>query len=547
MPFHDREWEELQRDCDIFPAYSDFIFGPDERLVVTQEPGLHPMIYPTGPFAPIRYTNSMPSRSWSYKTTEGIEKSKRVAAQWLLAGQNEPSHSDTSGLNSGRVTPGLGVGSQIGNPLNPLLPTQSDSTVSEKTTTRRKALNTSQRRRQSQTQVPSSPLQQQQPVRTTRQQMHTRTTPVIRRSDLEPQQPSFLRSSPTTDIDENPAHMGSHQKPDMLSPLSLQPTMLPPPADLSQQQSQRAPGLRNNLPPNSAPNASPELSQQSSLLQPNDLIHHPCYTYFKPAQRSELARVLSDCWNAARNPVGDDALKAKAISDIRNITMMVNNSFPSVQAAMDMQQQRVQQPQMHVASVKLQTDHMQRIQQRQPTLHTLSGDAHSQPQPGVWSPQPTQSSPSHSFQQPASEEPYYSIPQASPQMQLPQQSTTQGVQTHHQPQQQAQGPFEQRPTQNSPQNPAQLYANINRYIPRFWQCYLIVQNTSQPMQYREEANQWMLNFKDNLPIEGRAYFVQVMKRVLLEHRQGRDALAFLKMANPESDSSGGNESKQTGM
>jgi hypothetical protein len=47
MPFRDREWEDFQRDCDFFPAYTDYIFGVDTRPEVDDEPGLHPQIFDT--------------------------------------------------------------------------------------------------------------------------------------------------------------------------------------------------------------------------------------------------------------------------------------------------------------------------------------------------------------------------------------------------------------------------------------------------------------------------------------------------------------------
>lgn len=45
MPFHDREWDDFRRDCDFFPAYTDYIFGVDTRPEVENEPGLHPHIF----------------------------------------------------------------------------------------------------------------------------------------------------------------------------------------------------------------------------------------------------------------------------------------------------------------------------------------------------------------------------------------------------------------------------------------------------------------------------------------------------------------------
>ncbi|KAH6621850.1 hypothetical protein C7974DRAFT_397247 [Boeremia exigua] len=45
MPFCDREWEDFQRDCDFFPAYTDYIFGVDTRPEVAEQPGLHPQLH----------------------------------------------------------------------------------------------------------------------------------------------------------------------------------------------------------------------------------------------------------------------------------------------------------------------------------------------------------------------------------------------------------------------------------------------------------------------------------------------------------------------
>jgi hypothetical protein len=49
MPFRDREWEDFQRDSATFPAYTDYIFGPDTRPEVENEPGLHPQIFDPQP------------------------------------------------------------------------------------------------------------------------------------------------------------------------------------------------------------------------------------------------------------------------------------------------------------------------------------------------------------------------------------------------------------------------------------------------------------------------------------------------------------------
>ncbi|KAJ8116154.1 hypothetical protein OPT61_g2363 [Boeremia exigua] len=54
MPFRDRDWEDFQRDCDFFPAYTDYLFGVDTRPQVADEPGLHPQILSPSPSRPQR-------------------------------------------------------------------------------------------------------------------------------------------------------------------------------------------------------------------------------------------------------------------------------------------------------------------------------------------------------------------------------------------------------------------------------------------------------------------------------------------------------------
>ena len=60
MPIRDREWEDFQRDCDFFPAYTDYIFGVDTRPEVTDEPGLHPQIYDPPPLSPPQRLYGLP-------------------------------------------------------------------------------------------------------------------------------------------------------------------------------------------------------------------------------------------------------------------------------------------------------------------------------------------------------------------------------------------------------------------------------------------------------------------------------------------------------
>jgi hypothetical protein len=62
MPFRDKDWEDFQRDCDFFPAYTDYIFGTDARPEVADEPGLHPQIYDP-PRLPPQRIYGLPSQS----------------------------------------------------------------------------------------------------------------------------------------------------------------------------------------------------------------------------------------------------------------------------------------------------------------------------------------------------------------------------------------------------------------------------------------------------------------------------------------------------
>lgn len=64
MPFRDPEWEDFLRDCEFFPAYTDYIFGVDIRPEVDDEPGLHPQIFDIQPLpqlASLRLNDLPPS------------------------------------------------------------------------------------------------------------------------------------------------------------------------------------------------------------------------------------------------------------------------------------------------------------------------------------------------------------------------------------------------------------------------------------------------------------------------------------------------------
>ena len=516
MPFHDQDWEDLQRDCDIFPAYTDFIYGPDERLVVTQEPGLHPAIYYMSPPPPVRYTNSMPSRSWSYRTAERFEGLEPAAMREVQNANYGFVNTDMSGTRSGSTTPGLDVRPQTGSPLYPLLPPQGVRTVHEKAIAQRSMSNASQRRPQPGSAVrfsPSQQQQQQQPVRMTRQQTQMRNAPVYQQPAVQQQKPSFLRSSSTTDIDENLAQVNSRHQPAMLSPFTSPAPMLPPPVMLPQQQSYSATGLPESSTPSPALNNFTNPSKQIPLLRPVDILHDPRYNILHPDKRLEIAKLLHENGAVVRDSRDND-LRARAFANIQNATMIVNQSMASMQAAMELQQQRARQTQNQEGSqARMGQVHQTQQPQFQPQAHQV----YAQPplQPGIT---PVQSSPS-------SPDPYYTIPH-TPQQQMspPQPPAPQGYPTSY--------PQDSTPNPTPPQLSVQLRANINRHLLQVWQCLRVVLCTpdnpsEEAAQNKERSGRWIEQFKASLPGEGRPYLMQVMSRMIKEHNAGGNVMALL--------------------
>jgi hypothetical protein len=267
------------------------------------------------------------------------------------------------------------------------------------------------------------------------------------------------------------------------------------------------------------------LTQQNPLLQPDDLLHNPRYGYLSYAKRIEIEKYLVDRWAVMRNS-SDNALRAKALSDIQKVTEVVNK------ALLGMQKQRTQMLQAQQA-FEAQTRPTQQMQQYQQSHQFSHAVAQPQLQPGLSPSQPVQPLPTQPLQQSPPQGPYYSISQASPQMQVPQQSLPQYHQAHQQPQQQTQKQYESVPNRNSkpsptqPQGSAELRANIDRHIPQVWQAMMIVRNTSQPLQTRENTHRWVEQFRNSLPAEGRAYLMQILGKAMTERKEGRDALAFL--------------------
>jgi hypothetical protein len=104
MTSHNKDWEDFQRDCDFFPAYTDYILGVDTRPQVALEPGLHPQIYP--PLVPAGYEVSaaVPSRAQCY-TASTLDMNWSESDQPTPDPRGRNMLSGTQRIELGLVTP----------------------------------------------------------------------------------------------------------------------------------------------------------------------------------------------------------------------------------------------------------------------------------------------------------------------------------------------------------------------------------------------------------------------------------------------------------
>lgn len=341
-------------------------------------------------------------------------------------------------------------------------------------------------------------------MRLTRQQTRTRNVSIVHKSGSEPAQPSLLRSLSTTDIDDNLAQKAAIDKP---APL------LPPPSDLHQQQSRSATGLPSDMSHTPASNTLVDTTRRIALLRPDDVLHDPRYNCLHPDKRREIATVLLENGLVVRDSQ-DSALRANALANIQNVTMVVNQWIPSAQAATELQSQRLQQlpTQEALQAQARQIDHSQ-MPQYQPQPQAPQIYAHPQLQPGISPLQSSQPSPNQ----------YHSVLHTPQQQMSPPQSTTaQGYQaSHHQ---------NANPVPTVSQLSAQLRANIDRHLPQVWQCVHIIRVTpttcsEEAAQNKARAEQWLEQFKTLVPVEGHPYLMQAVSRMVREENQRMDAAA----------------------
>ncbi|CAO2650217.1 Nn.00g015090.m01.CDS01 [Neocucurbitaria sp. VM-36] len=495
MPFRDEAWENLQRDCAIFPAYTDYLFGPDLRPEAIEEPGLHPLLFPPQSHAPIRYTNSRPSRTWSYNSTQGTARPKLAVMGPQFGDGAEMAGVELSRENSSS-NPSLDVRSPVESPMSKLLPPQSIYPNSAAEMARRRMCDAAQRRTSIMSPTASDSLTNL--FQAFRQQAQTQdgllpfSVTAGRASN-----PPLLRSSSATDVDEQVAHIATQKVPMPSSPESP-PAMASCSAQPHWRQSQPTSGFVNqipnvnsgfspNLPSLALQNPTPHNSStHMPLIQPNDLSENPRYVFFADKDRQEINKQITARWNTAHNHPDPDA-RAQAILDIQRVSQTIYSAGEmygrETRRTMEMKEQ----------------------------LRAQAGHQYYEPR-------------SDNFAQPPQ---LAASPQSGQQNQLRsavQRIAPQSSQRHLSPMQQA-------PSQIS----QELRTNIDAHLPKLFQCLQTASGhsssspslPSEGAAEKKYAQQWLESFKASLPPEGRQYVQHLAARVLMAKVELRDAMQYL--------------------
>ncbi|KAF1837649.1 hypothetical protein BDW02DRAFT_595319 [Decorospora gaudefroyi] len=566
MPFRDLEWEDLQRDCDFFPAYTDYLYGPDRRLHVVQEPGLHPLLYPhlAQISAPVPYTNSMPSRSWSYRTADKIQSNNTPVEGESLSYEGMAGKVPNDDI-SGRSTPAFDMRSQMGGPMAELVAPQGVRTVTAEEMERRRMLTTSQQRP---LHMPGThPNPSQQPARMTRQQAQAMNTPTTFPPPIpQPLRHYRLRSSSATDVDEHVAQMPDFRQTSMPSP-SVSPVLIAhQPASLPRQPPQNLPNFSKSVYQNtqSVPSApvlvAPQkLSQKLPVLRPSDIANNPRYACLDSHNRQIVFTILTQRWNIVNSQASQD-VRQKAFDEIQHASAKVFEIIRRREAAAKMrnlaQENHRQQPREAQMQQAYQLPQAPQMQQRYAQPQHLPDSSSTQALHQVVQQSPYQAAPQSTRQ-------LGYMPPYTPQQQLPQQAPQQALphpQPHQNPLQpspfppskakiqQHPHPPHQSPVQQSqhtytststppskpPEASKNLRDNIDKHLPQVWQCLKLIDDTYIPtspdnIRQREQAQKWLTSFKHSLPEEGHEYMNLVVVRMVEASHAGKDPLSVLDL------------------
>lgn len=275
MPFRDREWEDFLRDCDFFPAYTDYIFGVDMRPQVDDEPGLHPQMFDTRSLS-----QSLPQPLLQQPLSQPLQQQplSQLAPQRLFVlpppvqypAAYDPTRSESHALTSSSST----YGSPTYGALTYSVPNHSMPALQRTSMLRQE-----------------SSLESMQPTPTPAPRQLPTSAPLSHPYTQAIPGPSMLRqdSSMGASLQPTPSPAPYH----LLTP-GLQPNILSMPGP------SRAPMMRQDFAtgasqPQTAPlpRAQPATSTVE-LLRPGDIVNDPKYSVFPRDRRIQIDNALSE-------------------------------------------------------------------------------------------------------------------------------------------------------------------------------------------------------------------------------------------------------------
>jgi hypothetical protein len=505
MPFRDPDWEDVQRDHDLFPAYSDYLYGPDTRLQVAQEPGLHPLLYPSQSSEPIRYTDAMPSRSLLYSVQGALREAEPGSIDKMeLPSTSTADEGDALDLRWPHPYPDMvtllppesvrPMPVPLQHPQHPpSIPLNPVRQVLSAEATRQTLYNASQPRPTPN--APSPPPHQFR--KSLAYQAETQRAPEQRRNPRRQATNRVLyRSSSGTDVDSQLGQMSPNRR------TLLSPPTSPMPLDAHTALSlQHQPQRLAHYPTRSASGAQPTMHSQAGasnasdvpLIRPGELLSNPRYAV---APRDNLERMnaqFTDLYFKAQkheDPRARMLARLQIQADSANIhSMMRDWEDRTMKMAVEL-------------PVKLGlSTQMEQQSPQGPHVH------HQPVQPQV-------------YQQPP---PVFQSPQ----------SQYQDL-THQQPQEYVSLPQFQIIPVHRPSTPIrfEIRQYVNKHLPNFVAAMRITgatidANTTDPKQLETLAQQpaahaWIVRFKASLGPEAQRYMVDIVTKMDEARSEGRD-------------------------
>ena len=530
MPFRDSAWEDLQRDYSIFPAYTDYLFGPDTRPHVADEPGLHPMIFPPVPPAPIRYTNSMPSRSWSHNPAQDMSRSASPAALPTFEVHEMPQSLDGDPFSRAAGEPSSLWTEPASNSTCGNRGSQPMRSVPASEMQRRIRLNQTQRRTVDLTAMMSK-LPQQSMHQSGHQAQIKRERRPFALASASLSYPTLLHSLSPPDVEEHLARM-ERKKYGMLSP-SASPTPLPAPPLPEDLMQLSHPGLtygtvatQNGQPygnvamqnrysyedvasQNGQPygnvatqkgqpygdvamqnrypygdvasqNGQPGRHREIPLIRPNELFNNPAYAFLEEYERPRMNHMIAQLWHISQNHP-DPHQRAVAVERLQEESQRLHWRREGWEVEMELRSYEAEYVQGRVQADQERFEHTK----APPQAHTASSPY--SPYHLAHEPQPAQMS---ALQTSLGQDP--------------------GILT---------------PTSRD---------NVHAYLPQIWQHVQVAKTRSDQDQdedkkfAKQQSLQWLGAFDDKLQPDGQLYMRLIIKQMESAKKEGRDPFQVLQ-------------------